>query len=101
MYTPTPTTPLCSTRADHLRIDQARMPLLGIVACNFKKFPTITQDLTMEMHRYEGESVSTYPCRPLAEASHNAVDVVEQSFELHRSSVERTAPPSSNTRSAR
>ena len=78
MYTPTPTTPLCSTRADHLRIDLARMPLLGIVACNFKKFPTITQDLTMEMHRYEGESVSTYPCRPLAEASSDAVDVVEQ-----------------------
>src|SRR3989337_3769558 len=79
MYTPTPTTPLCSTRADHRRIDQARMPLLGIVACNFKKFPTITQDLTMEMHRYEGESVSTYPCRALAEASHDAVDVVELS----------------------
>jgi hypothetical protein len=42
-----------------------------------------------------GGSVSTYPHRLLAEASHNAVDVVEQSFELHRSSTERTAPPSS------
>ena len=30
------------------------LQVLGIVACNFKKFPTITQDLTMEMHRYEG-----------------------------------------------
>src|SRR3989337_4066572 len=35
-----------------------------------------------------GESVSTYPCRPLAEESSDAVDVVEESFELHRSSVE-------------
>jgi hypothetical protein len=31
----------------------------------------------MEMHRYEKGSVSMYPHRPLAEASHDAVDVVE------------------------
>ena len=35
---------LCSTRAYHLRIDLARMPLLGNVACNLKKIPTLTQD---------------------------------------------------------
>ena len=29
------------------------------------------------MHINEGESVSTYPCRPKAEAFDNAVDVVE------------------------
>ena len=53
------------------------MPLLGNGACNFKKIPTLTQDLSMEMHRYERGSVSTYPRKPLAEASHDAVDVVE------------------------
>ena len=37
---------LCSTRAYHLRINLARMPLLGNVACNFKKIPTIMQDLS-------------------------------------------------------
>ena len=31
----------------------------------------------MEMHSYEGESVSTYPRRAKAEAFDNAVDVVE------------------------
>ena len=31
----------------------------------------------MEMHSNEGESVSTYPRRPKAEAFDNAVDVVE------------------------
>ena len=55
------------------------MVMLGNGACNFKKIPTLTQDLSMEMHRYERGSVSTYPRRPLAEASHNAVDVVERS----------------------
>ena len=29
---------LCSNRAYHLRIDLARMPLMGNVACNFKNF---------------------------------------------------------------
>jgi hypothetical protein len=51
--------------------------LLGNAACNFKKIPTLTQDLSMEMHRYERGSVSMYPRRPLAEASHDAFDVVE------------------------
>jgi hypothetical protein len=55
------------------------MPLLGNGACNFKKIPTLTQDLSMEMHRYKRGSVSTYPRRTLAEASHDAVDVVELS----------------------
>ena len=39
-----------------------------------------------------GESVSTYPRRPKAEAFSNAVDVVER---LHDPSTERTAPPCS------
>ena len=29
-----------------------------------KKIPTHTQDLSMEMHSNEGDSVATYPCRP-------------------------------------
>ena len=33
-------------------------------------------DLSTEMHSNEGESVSTYPRRPKAEAFANAVDVV-------------------------
>ena len=42
---------LCSTRAYHLRIELARMPLLGTVAYNFKKIPTITQDLSRRLIR--------------------------------------------------
>ena len=42
-----------------------------------------------------GESVSTYPRRPKAEAFDNAIDVVELSSRSDRSSTERTAPPSS------
>ena len=42
-----------------------------------------------------GKSVSTYPCRPEAEASSDAVDVVETSSRFNRSSTERTAPPCS------
>ena len=69
---------LCSTCAYHLRIDLALMPLLGHVACNFKKFPTITQDLSRRCIATRGESVSTYSRRPKAEAFSNAVDVVER-----------------------
>ena len=54
---------LCSTRAYHLRIDLARMPLLGIVAWKTKKILRTRNDLSMEMHSNEGESVSTYPRR--------------------------------------
>ena len=43
-----------------------------------KKNPTITQDLSRRCYiATRGESVSTYPCRPKAEAFDNAVDVVE------------------------
>ena len=42
-----------------------------------------------------GESVSTYPRRPKAEAFSNAVDVVERLHDLTAPSIERTAPPSS------
>ena len=67
---------LCSTRAYHLRIDLARMPLLGNVV--FQKNPTITQDLSRRSIATSGESVSTYPRRPKAEAFSNAVDVVKR-----------------------
>ena len=43
-----------------------------------KKNPTITQDLSRRSIATSGESVSTYPRRPKAEAFSNAVDVVEQ-----------------------
>ena len=68
---------LCSTHAYHLRIDLARMPMLGNIACNFKKIPTLTQDLSRRSIATRRESVSTYPRRPIAEAFSNAVDVVE------------------------
>ena len=51
----------------------------------FQKFPMLTQDLSMEMHHYERGSVSTYPRRLLAEASHDVVDVVE----LLRASIDQ------------
>ena len=40
--------------------------------------PTITQDLSRRSITMIGESVSTYPRRPKAEAFSNAVDVVER-----------------------
>jgi hypothetical protein len=40
-----------------------------------------------------GESVSTYPRRPKAEAFSNAVDVVERLRDLTDPSIERMAPP--------
>ena len=42
-----------------------------------------------------GESVSTYPRRPKAEAFSNAVDVVERLRDPTNPSAERTAPPRS------
>ena len=39
---------------------------VGERSMNFKKIPTLTQDLSMEMQRYERESESTYPCRSLS-----------------------------------
>ena len=67
---------LCSTHAYHLRIDLARMPLLGNVEWKSKKNLRTLSDLSMEMHSNEGESVSMYPLRPKAEAFDNAVNVV-------------------------
>ena len=52
------------------------MPLLGDAV--FQKIPTITQDLSRRCITTRGESVSTYPRRPKAEAFSNAVDVVER-----------------------
>ena len=40
-----------------------------------------------------GESVSTYPRRPKAEAFSNAVDVVERLHDQTNQSTKRTAPP--------
>ena len=40
-----------------------------------------------------GESVSTYPRRPKAEAFSNAVDVVEHLHDPTDPSTKRTAPP--------
>ena len=41
------------------------------------------------------ESVSTYPCRPKAEAFSNTVDVVQRLRDPTDPSTERTAPPRS------
>src|SRR6187401_3805490 len=68
---------LCSTCAYHLRIDLAHDATVGEHSIS-KKNPTITQDLSTRSIATRGESVSTYPCRPNAEASSDAVDVVER-----------------------
>ena len=62
---------------------------------NFKKLPTITQDLSRRCIATRRESVSTYPRRPKAEAFSNAVDVVERLRDPTDPSTERTAPPRS------
>ena len=69
------------------------MPLLGNVV--FQNFPTIMQDLSRRSIATSGESVSTYPRRPKAEAFSNAVDVVERLRDPTDPSTERTAPPRS------
>ena len=61
----------------------------------FQKFPMITQDLSRRCIATSGESVSTYPRRPKAEAFSNAVDVVERLRDPTDPSTERTAPPRS------
>ena len=43
-----------------------------------KKFLTPTQDISRRCIATRGESVSTYPRRPKAEAFSDAVDVVER-----------------------
>ena len=55
----------------------------------------ITQDLSRRCIETRGDSVSTYPCRPKAEAFSNAVDVVELLRDPTDPSTERTAPPRS------
>ena len=77
----------------HLRIDLARMPLLGNVV--FQKTSTIMQDLSRRSIVTSGESVFTYPRRPKAEAFSNAVDVVEHLHDPTDPSTECTAPPCS------
>ena len=57
----------------------------------FKKFPTITQDLSRRCIATSGESVSTYPRRSKAEAFSNAVDVVERLRDPTDPSTERMA----------
>ena len=47
------------------------------------------------MHSNEWESVSTYPCRPKAEAFSNPVDVVERLRDPTDPSTKHTAPPRS------
>ena len=69
------------------------MPLFGNVV--FQNFPTITQDLSRGSIATSGESVSTYPRRPKAEAFSNAVDVVERLRDPTDPSTERTTPPRS------
>ena len=53
------------------------------------------QDLSRRSIATSGESVSTYPRRPKAEAFSNAVDVVEHLRDPTDPSTERTAPPRS------
>ena len=68
------------------------MPLLGNVV--FRK-NTITQDLSRRSIATSGESVSTYPRRPKAEAFSNAVDVVERLRDPTNPSTECTTLPRS------
>ena len=60
-----------------------------------KNLPTITQDLSRRYIATSGESESTYPRRPKAEAFSNAVDVVDRLRDPTDPSTERTAPPRS------
>ena len=54
-----------------------------------------TQDLSRRSIATSGESVSTYPRRPKAEAVNNVVDVVERLRDPTDPSTKRTAPPRS------
>ena len=59
----------------------------------FQKFPRIMQDLSRRSIETSGESVSTNPHRPKAEAFSNTVDVVERLHDPVDPCTERTAPP--------
>ena len=52
------------------------MKVLGNIV--IQNFPTIMQDLSRRCIATRGESVSTYPRRPKAEAFSNVVNVVER-----------------------
>ena len=60
-----------------LTLENNKKFMLGNVAWKTKKILRTPNDLSMEMHSNEGESMSTYPRRLKAEALDNAVDVVE------------------------
>ena len=68
---------LCSTRAYHLRIDLAHDATVGNVACNSKKIPTHTQDLSKRCIATRGGECVYVQSRLKAEVLDNAVDVVE------------------------
>src|SRR6187399_927848 len=53
------------------------------------------QDLSRRSIATSGKSMSTYPHRPNAEASSDAVDVVERLRDPTNPSTERTTPPHS------
>jgi len=55
---------LCFTRAYHLRIDLPHDATVGNCCMENKKNLCTRNDLSIEMHSNEGESVSTYPRRP-------------------------------------
>ena len=79
----------------HLRIDLAQMPLQGNVACNFKKIPTLTQDLSRRcIATRGGEHLHTLEDHKV-EAFINAVDVVVHLNDPSRSITECTTPPCS------
>ena len=69
------------------------MPLLGNVV--FQKISYDHARSTRRCIEPSGESVSTYPRRPKAEAFSNAVDVVELLRDPTDPSTKHTAPPSS------
>ena len=69
------------------------MPLLGNIVFQKKSYDHAKSIYVMHSNKWE--SVSTYPCRPKAEAFINAVDVVVRLHDSTDLSTERTAPPCS------
>ena len=60
----------------HTQGEQLYLEIVGEHGIS-KNLPTITQDQSKRYIATRGESVSTYPRRPKAEALSNTVDVVE------------------------
>ena len=85
---------LCSTRAYNI-YEHTWLGCHCWGTQHFKKIPMITQDLSRRCIAMRGESVSTYTCRPKAEAFSNAVDVVGRLRDPTDPSTERTSPPCS------